>query len=185
VARGGDGGSGRLWLGEGDRTAVWRRVEPAACGGCGRPRRARAGAAGRRRRRAETERVRGEKEEERSRARSLFSLFAECPRSGTRQRFFLFLKYALSSARSATLGKGFFAECRLGDTRQRLIYTSLPSATQGALGKEYFAECHQLTLGKVHLYFFCFDHQTFCGLFLHYVDLHVPFGDNYNCVCNI
>jgi hypothetical protein len=88
------------------------------------------GSAGRRRRRrAETERVRGEKEEERSRARSLFSFFAECPRSRTRQRFFLFLKYALPSARSVTLDKGFFVECRPGDTRQRLIYTSLPSAT--------------------------------------------------------
>jgi hypothetical protein len=82
-----------------------------------------------------------------------------------------FLKYALPSARSGTLGKGLgkgaFAECHLGDTRQRLIYTSLPSVTQ-------------LALGKVHLYFF--GHQTFCGLFLHYVGLHVPFGDNYNSV---
>jgi hypothetical protein len=82
VARGGDGGPRRLWLGEGGRTAVGRRGEPAA--GVG------GGGAGRRRRRAETKRVRGEKEEERSRARSLFSFFAECPLSGTRQRFFYF-----------------------------------------------------------------------------------------------
>jgi hypothetical protein len=97
----------------------------------------------------------------------MYTRFAECPWSGTRQIFFLFLKYALPSARSGTLGKGAFAECHLGDTRQRLIYTSLPSVTQ-------------LALGKVHLYFF--GHQTFCGLFLHYVGLHVPFGDNYNSV---
>jgi hypothetical protein len=44
VARGGDGGPGRLWLGEGGRTAVGRRGER-------RSRRRTAGAAGRRRRR--------------------------------------------------------------------------------------------------------------------------------------
>jgi hypothetical protein len=50
-----------------------------------------------------------------------FMFFAECPRCGTRQRFFLFLKYGLPSARSAALGKGaFFAECH-----------------PGALGKDY------------------------------------------------
>jgi hypothetical protein len=32
--------------------------------------------------------------------------------------------------------------------------------------------------------FLHFGHQTFCGMFLHYVDLHVPFWDNYNSVCN-
>jgi hypothetical protein len=113
VARGGDGGPGRLRLGEGGRTAVGRRA--AGTGGRGLRGRARRGGGGAGRdgvaaaQAAETERVRGEKEEERSRTRSLFSFFAECPRSGTRQRFFLFLKYALSSARSATLGKGFIA----------------------------------------------------------------------------
>jgi hypothetical protein len=97
--------------------------------------------------------------------------------------FFLFLKYALPSAGSGTLGKGVFAECHLGDTRQRLIYTSLPSVTQPALGKAYFAECQPAnTRQSTFVFFFC--HQTFCGLFLHYVDLHVPFGDNYNCVFN-
>jgi hypothetical protein len=36
VARGGDGGPGRLRLGEGGRTAVGRRGEPEARGGRGR-----------------------------------------------------------------------------------------------------------------------------------------------------
>jgi hypothetical protein len=36
--------------------------------------------------------------------------FAECPRSGTRQRLF---HYTLPSVNQLTLGKGFFAECHL------------------------------------------------------------------------
>jgi hypothetical protein len=40
------------------------------------------------------------------------------------------------------------------------------------------------TLGKVYFYFLNFGNQTFCGMFLHYVDLHVPFWDNYNSVFN-
>jgi hypothetical protein len=89
--------------------------------------------------------------------------------------FFLILKYALLSARSGALGKVAFAECPLGDTRQRLFYNSLSSVAQGTLGKGYFAECHFWTLGKVHFYFFYFPNQNFCGVFLHYIDLHVPF----------
>jgi hypothetical protein len=42
-------------------------------------------------------------------------------------KIFLILKYALPSARSGALGKVVFAECPLGDTRQRLFYYSLPS----------------------------------------------------------
>jgi hypothetical protein len=51
----------------------------------------------------------------------------------------------------------------------------LLSARSGALGKVAFAECHFWTLGKVHFYFFYFPNQNFCGVFLHYIDLHVPF----------
>jgi hypothetical protein len=45
-------------------------------------------------------------------------------------------------------------------------------------------ECLFWTLGKVCFLFFSFPNQTFCGMFLHYVDLHVPFWDNYNSVFN-
>jgi hypothetical protein len=45
-----------------------------------------------------------------------------------------------------------------------------------------FVECHLLTLGKVYFHFLNFVSQTFCGMFLHYVDLHVSFVDNYNIV---
>jgi hypothetical protein len=41
-----------------------------------------------------------------------------------------------------------------------------------------------LTLGKAYFYFLDFVAQTFCGMFLHYVDLHVSFVDNYNRVFN-
>jgi hypothetical protein len=104
--------------------------------------------------------------------------FAECPRSGTRQRNFFILKYALPSACDLALGKAFFAECPRANTRQRLIHffkPSLSSASPQALGKTFFAECILL--------FFLFFLQTFCGIFLHYVDLHVPFLHNYNSVC--
>jgi hypothetical protein len=37
-----------------------------------------------------------------------------------------------------TLGKGWFAECQLDNTRQRIVKDSLPSVIQMALGKEYF-----------------------------------------------
>jgi hypothetical protein len=89
--------------------------------------------------------------------------------------FFLILKYVLPSARSLALGKGGFAECQLTGTRQRVFLCSLPSVNRLTLGKAIFTECHNLTLGKIHLNFLNFVSQTFCGMFLHYVDLHVPF----------
>jgi hypothetical protein len=61
---------------------------------------------------------------------------------------------------------------------------SLPSATQLALGKGSFAEFLIQTPDKVYFYFFDFVSQTFCDMFLHYVDLHVSFVDNYNIVFN-
>jgi hypothetical protein len=47
-----------------------------------------------------------------------------------------------------------------------------------ALDKPSFCRVSSLTLGKV--YFFC--NQTFCGLFLNYVDLYVQFWYNYKSV---
>jgi hypothetical protein len=96
--------------------------------------------------------------------------------------FLKILKYSLPSARSLALGNVFFAECQLDDTRQRIFYNPLPSVSQLALGKPSFAECHLWTLDKLLFLFFYFPYQFFCGMFLHYVDLHVPFWDNYNSV---
>jgi hypothetical protein len=89
------------------------------------------------------------------------------------------------SAKIFFIFKISFAECHIGDTRQRLTYTSLPSATEGALGKAYFAECQPAQHSAKYIFiFFYFVSQTFCGMFLHYVDLHVSFVDNYNRVFN-
>jgi hypothetical protein len=52
--------------------------------------------------------------------------------------------------RTGTRQRGFFAECQILGTRQRRLKT---------LDKPYFCFLH-------------FGHQTFCGMFLHYVDLH-------------
>jgi hypothetical protein len=85
------------------------------------------------------------------------------------KEFLKILKYSLPSARSRALDKVSFAECQLDDTRQRIFYNPLPSVSS-------------LTLGKLLFYFFYFPYQIFCGMFLHYVDLHIPFWDNYKCV---
>jgi hypothetical protein len=54
---------------------------------------------------------------------------------------------------------------------------SLPSVLLGHSTKHvFFAECPPKTLDKVYFYFFSFPNQTFCGMFLHHVDLHVPFS---------
>jgi hypothetical protein len=98
--------------------------------------------------------------------------------------FFKNLKTTLPSAPDMALGKAVFVECSSTGTRQRFFKKYMSSATRLALGKGVFAECHSWTLGKVHFYFVYFPNQTFCGMFLHYVDLHVPFMDNYNRVFN-
>jgi hypothetical protein len=86
---------------------------------------------------------------------------------------------SLPSARSWALGKDVFAECQLIGTRQRSVLDSLSSVKQLTLGKAFFTECLFWALGKAYFYF---GNQTFCGMFLHYVDPHVPFWDNYNNV---
>jgi hypothetical protein len=49
------------------------------------------------------------------------TFFTECPRSSTRQRFFLIIKNTLPSARSRSLGKVRCAKCPLTSTRHRLF----------------------------------------------------------------
>jgi tRNA 2-selenouridine synthase SelU len=71
-----------------------------------------------------------------------------------------------------------FAENRVLALRKEFSSLSAPRLT---LDRASFAECPRWTLGKVYFYFY-FANQTFCGMFLHYVDLHVPFYDNYKSV---
>jgi hypothetical protein len=59
---------------------------------------------------------------------------------------------------------------------------SLPSVRRLTLSIACCAECLSWTLGKVYFCFFSFPNQNFCGMFLHYVDLHVPFLHNYKSV---
>jgi hypothetical protein len=59
---------------------------------------------------------------------------------------------------------------------------TLPSVPRLTLVKECFVGCHFWTLGKVYFNFFSFSNQTFCGMFLDDVDLHVPFLHNYKSV---
>jgi hypothetical protein len=69
--------------------------------------------------------------------------------------------------RIGTRQRGFIAECQILGTRQRTL-----------------CRVSSLTLGKVYFYFLDFVSQIFCGMFLHYVDLHASFVDNYNRVFN-
>jgi hypothetical protein len=61
---------------------------------------------------------------------------------------------------------------------------SLSSVKYLALGKECLCRVSYVDTRQSIFLFFYFGHQTFCGMFLHYVDLHVPFWDNYNSVFN-
>jgi hypothetical protein len=114
---------------------------------------------------------------------SVTSWFTECRTLGIEK---LSAKTRLSSGRhsaKATLGKGpsstvlkltAVSLCR-GPRSTLGKEASLPSAKYLALGKALFTECLLWTLSKTCFYFFNFGNQTFCGMFLHYVDLHVPF----------
>ena len=104
------------------------------------------------------------------------------------------LVYRVQGTRhSQALGKDCFAERQaLGKygSRQRAVSGRLQLTAVSLCrvsniwhsAKRVFAECPMQTLGKAYFYFFYFGHQTFSGMFLHYVDLHVPFWDNYNSV---
>jgi hypothetical protein len=110
--------------------------------------------------------------------RSVNSLFTECRTLGTANHS---AKTALPSVKHSTnmaLGKGPLAPSTT-DGRQ-----SLPSVKYLALGKGSLCRVSYVdvdTRQSIFLFFY-FCHQTFCGMFLHYVDLHVPFWDNYNSV---
>jgi hypothetical protein len=68
-----------------------------------------------------------------------------------------------------------FAECQIEDTRRSSLCRVSPGRHSANIILQFFAECHLWTLGKVYFYFFYFPDQNFYGVFLHYIDLHVPF----------
>ena len=57
----------------------------------------------------------------------------------------------------------------------KMYFAECPEMTLGKVG---FAECLLQTLDKPYFCFLHFGYQTFYGMFLHYVDLHVPFWDS-------
>jgi hypothetical protein len=169
--RGHDAGGARAWA-RAAATRAWLRQRGEGVG---------AGAAWARRRggvatsaQSESERVR----EKEGYQRAIYALFAECPRSGTRQRFFFNFKIR-------------FAECQITGTQQSSLCRVSPGRHSAKTLLLFFAECHPVDTRQSPadtrqstFVFFYFTNQTFCGVFLHYVDLHVPFWDNYNCVFN-
>jgi hypothetical protein len=103
-------------------------------------------------------------------------------------------------AESRTLGTGIHST--KGGSRQRVVRRrlkltvvtfaksrvlalgkeySLPSAPCLTIGRASFAECRSWTLGKVYFYFFILPTKLFV-VYSYYVDLHVPFWDNYKSV---
>jgi hypothetical protein len=101
--------------------------------------------------------------------------------------------------------------CRVSNTRQSGLSANGRQRPSQSWRPLVFAECHPLALGKEILYrvphsrhsakhtlpsvisghsakyifiFFYFVSRNFCGMFLHYVDLHVSFVDNFNRVFN-
>jgi hypothetical protein len=94
-------------------------------------------------------------------------------KDGTRQRAVSgrLKQTAVSLCRGPKAGtrqRGFFAESQISGTRQR---RSLPSVFFGHSAKHIFI-------------FLILATKLFCGMFLHYVDLHVSFWDNSNSVFN-
>jgi hypothetical protein len=139
--------------GAGDGRLVGGGVPGAWGGAAGEPERGAGGGRGGGEAEKEVKGEGKEKEEEsRPRAGGLVTFFAECPRSGTRQNFFLkfknklcrvsdrghSVKTALPSASCTALGKAmFYRLCRV-PTDRHSAKPSLPSASWTALDKVYF-----------------------------------------------
>jgi hypothetical protein len=60
--------------------------------------------------------------------------------------------------------------------------SGLPSVFSRHSAKDSLPSVFSRHSAKHIFIFFDFVSQTFCGMFLHYVDLHVSFVDNYNRV---
>jgi hypothetical protein len=76
-----------------------------------------------------------------------------------------------------TRQRSFFAECLTPDTRQRSFFAECLTldTRQSLICRVPFLDTRQSII-------FSFPNQTFFGMFLHYVDLHVPFWHNYKIV---
>jgi hypothetical protein len=128
------------------------------------------------------------------------NLFVECFFSDTRQSPALGneLVYRVQDTRQRHV-------CRVANTQQRWRSAKgrqrpskangrqpLPRAEDRYSAKRLLCRAAKTSLPSVffghsaqHIFiFFNFGNQIFCGMFIHYVDLHVLFWDNYNRVFN-
>jgi hypothetical protein len=105
-------------------------------------------------------------------------LFTECRTLGTAKHSTKTVLPRVKHSAKTALGKGplaavyiwrpsVVAECQILGTRQRTLCRVSSLDTRQSI-----------------FLFFYFVFQTFCGMFLHYVDLYVSFVDNYNRVFN-
>jgi hypothetical protein len=110
--------------------------------------------------------------------RSVKILFTECRTLGTAKHSTKTALPRVKHSAKMALGKGplaavyswrpsVFAECQILGTRQRTLCRVSSLDTRQSI-----------------FLFFYFVSQTFCGMFLHYVDLYVSFVENYNRVFN-
>jgi hypothetical protein len=113
----------------------------------------------------------GKEKEEESRPRGRLSHFL-CRVPAIRHSAKIFLKFKNKL-------------CRVPD-HGHSAKAALPSARCTALGKVLFFILCRVSKGrhsaKYNLFFFIFGNQTFCVVFLHYLDLLVPFWYNYKSV---
>jgi hypothetical protein len=96
---------------------------------------------------------------------AMYECFVECSWSGTRQRFFLILKYALPSARSGALDKVVFAECPLDDTRQRLFLLFFAECRPGDTWQRLLCRVLFLDTRQIKFLFFYFPTKYFVVCF--------------------
>jgi hypothetical protein len=95
---------------------------------------------------------------------------------------------------SQALGKDCFAESQTLDkdsSRQRAVSGRLRLTAVSLCRVSHIGHSAKDALPSVfsrhsakYIYIFYFVSQTFCGMFLHYVDLYLSFVDNYNRVFN-
>jgi hypothetical protein len=127
------------------------------------------------------ERVREEKGERRT-VGSYFPSLPSASDLALGKDFFKIIKYSLPSARSAALGKDFFAECPPLRHSAKIPYYLFAECLTASTRQSYLCRVSSLDTRQSIFLFFDFVSQTFGGMFLHYVDLHVSFVDNYNIV---
>jgi hypothetical protein len=107
-----------------------------------------------------------------------------------------YLIYRVQDTRhSQALGKDCFAKSQTlskDGSRQRVVSGRLQLTAVslcrvpniGHSAKDALPSVFSRHSAKYIFIFFYFVSQTFCGMFLHYVDLYVSFVDNYNRVFN-